>query len=1169
MDERVYQEAYTTISSENATSSQALPPALSSNLPGGYPYLLQLWLDLPTTREQRCFLENHSVLLTEYNEQILRRQRAQELEDTEQAQRNYEASILLQDAKRRGGTVEAVREAYVNLYGGFGLDLPPWLETVAQQVSKLLMLNRPDETAEMRVALLEEALEQVQGNASTSPELLATLCYELASAWIYHPHADRIQALETAIDLCEKVLRIYTLVDYPYQYAKAQHSRARAYWEYTTGKRRDNLEQAIACYHEALRVRTLAIYPLEYATTQNSLGVAYEDRVAGERRENLERAIVCYHEALRVHTLDTFPFEYARAQNNLGLGYWERVAGERRENLERAIVCFHEALRVHTLDAFPFEYARTQNNLGVAYHECLVEERRESLERAIVCYHEALRVWTLDAFPFSYAMAQQNLGNTYRERVAGKRQENFEQAIACFHEALRVWTLDAFPFYYASIQLNLGITYRMRFVGEQRENLQQAIMCFHEALRISTVEAFPRVAREVFLQLAEIEAQRANWKEAQAAYAAALQAEDLLIILGTGTLGRDAILKEGRDAAMRQGYVFHRLGQVREAAVVIEQGRARGLAEAMAFDAADPALITQEARRSRYTATRAELVAAQVDLHTLIPHDLDEHGRRHLDLERTGTYRHVKATFDALVTEIRDAHDPDDFLSTSLDATTILRAATHIGPGHTLVYLVATPWGGVAVAAHGGRGQKSSSSQFASLDLPDLTESFVNSLIETRLSSGPEQFIGGFMLAQIGEGFEHLCQEWEGETLQSKVQTLQTACRNAQQHSTMEEATHRAMTCPLFAALAYQPLTSLTREDRHLLAATFDAFFLQQELSRCLQLLSSSVLSPVMTWLQEQGTTSLTIIPCGQLASFPLTTTILADGRLVGEIFPTSVAPSARSLLRTTPLRSHRAGIATLGDPHENLGWSEAEALALTTLARRAALPAEVHLKKRATRERLLAALKSRWIVNVCCHGIFDTQDFLQSALLLAGKGRITMAEMLNHLADLRGVRLLLLSACQTALLDLQGARDEAHSLAVAMLQAGAQAVIAAQWAVDDKATYLLMVRFVQEWFPHLEQEPPVMALTRAQTWLRCVTNAELAVWYRTMPMATGFVPMTRLPEQHITRSWQRITVRGRSLRWHDDDAQVIVRLDAEKEDPFAQPYADPYYWAGFQVIGW
>ncbi|MBA2393073.1 MAG: hypothetical protein H0V70_10050, partial [Ktedonobacteraceae bacterium] len=152
-------------------------------------------------------------------------------------------------------------------------------------------------------------------------------------------------------------------------------------------------------------------------------------------------------------------------------------------------------------------------------------------------------------------------------------------------------------------------------VGKQKENLEQAISYYHEALHVFTVEAFPRESRNVHLRLAEIEAQHENWDAAQTTYKAALKAEDLLVILGTGTLGRDAILKEGGDAAIRLGYALHRLGHINDAAVAMERGRARGLAEALAFDAADPALITDEERKAHYRTARANLVQVQADLH--------------------------------------------------------------------------------------------------------------------------------------------------------------------------------------------------------------------------------------------------------------------------------------------------------------------------------------------------------------------------------------------------------------------------------------------------------------------------------------------------------------------------------------------------------------------------
>jgi CHAT domain-containing protein len=336
-------------------------------------------------------------------------------------------------------------------------------------------------------------------------------------------------------------------------------------------------------------------------------------------------------------------------------------------------------------------------------------------------------------------------------------------------------------------------------------------------------------------------------------------------------------------------------------------------------------------------------------------------------------------------------------------------------------------------------------------------------------------------------------------------------------------------------------------------------------------------LDPVLTWVRAHGGTSMTLIPCGYLAAFPLSGTLLYDGHPIEDCLPTSIAPSARSLLREVLVDSSRNGVYAIGDPQENLGWSAAEAYTFTNLAQQHSLSAAARVGKDVTREWLLSALQKGFVVDASCHGTFDRHDFLHSALHLTRGQQITMGEMLAHQADLRGLRLLLLSACQTAILDLRGARDEMHSLAVAVLQAGAQAVLASQWAVDDEATYLLMVRFAQEWLPNMQDEQPATALLRAQSWLRTVTNAELRTWGRKLPKLPADTlrandthsPLPFSPVRQTIYRWQYVAVRGRTVRYTDEDARLLIRLKAEQREPRVCPYADPYYWAGFQVIGW
>ena len=1019
--------------------------------------------------------------------------------------------------------------------------------------------------------------------AALSVFTLAAFPYEYALAqqglgqtYQLRIEGERQDNLEQAILCCHAALDICTVEAFPFEHAQTLLVLGSAYVRRVAGERRANLEQAIEYFRRAATVFTLQAFPVEFARGQHNLATAYSQRIRGEQRDNLEQAITYYSEALQVYTLDTLPEEYARVQNNLCLAYWQRIAGERRDNLEQAMACCHAGLRVWTREAHPFQYATLQNNLGAVSLVRVAGERRANLEWAMACYLEALQVWTLEAHPYQYAKAQNNLGEAYQYRLAGERRENLEQAIACYREALRIWTFNALPQDYAMAQRNLGATYQRRIEGERQHNLDRALSSHHEALRIYTLDAFPIEHRQLQLDCAETQTLREDWEAAHNAYIAARLAEDLLVALGAGAVGRDAILKEGRDAAIRDGFALTRLGRVAEAAVAIERGRASGLAEATRFNMADPERISDPERRVRYTATHQTFIAAQALLQASHATEADENSQRQIMLERTATYRNARTAFDAAIEDIRVAQDPPDFLRAPLDAVMILQATERCGPGHALVYVAATPWGGIAVAALSAHPTRSISASFAALALPALTEERVRTLIETRVAE-TEYITGGFDCAQRGNVFE-LLQLWPGTTFRERANTLHVMCVAREHPCTIDAAAQWVLALPALAPFVDHALTDLSEERTSLLASTLNYAVLQRELQRCQLELNKILLQPLFAWLHEAGVCSLTLVPCGRLAAFPLAGTLLPDGHTLGEKLPTSIAPSARALLHDGHSHGPRTGIYALGNPYptqQNLRWGEAEAFTLAELGQRLALSAGVRVQWQATRTWLLEALHIGLVVNASCHGVFDTRNFLRSRLLLAHEEEVTLSDILSEQADLRGLRLLILSACQTAILDLQGARDEVRSLAAGMLQAGAAAILASLWSVDDRATYLLMVRFALEWFPHIHTEPPAAALARAQQWLRTVTNHDLLLWQA--HLSPQPVPVNELAQDaeifadaHMAGNAGRlVAVRGRGNRFDAAQAQEVVQIGAEELAPGDCPYADPYYWAGFHITGW
>jgi len=261
--------------------------------------------------------------------------------------------------------------------------------------------------------------------------------------------------------------------------------------QFPLGSRANNIEIAIAGYETSLIVFYREDYPELWANIQNNLGTVYSNRIRGEKAENLERAIACYYQGLEVTTREAFPEEWARTQNNLGTAYSDRIRGERAENLEMAIGSYFAALEVYTRNTFPENWATTENNLATAFSNRIRGERAENIERAIASYMATLEVYTRMDFPEQWAMTQNNLANAYSHRIRGDRADNIEYAIASYMATLEVYTRMDFPEQWAMTQNNLANAYSHRITGNRAENIDRAIAHYQMVLEIYTRADFP------------------------------------------------------------------------------------------------------------------------------------------------------------------------------------------------------------------------------------------------------------------------------------------------------------------------------------------------------------------------------------------------------------------------------------------------------------------------------------------------------------------------------------------------------------------------------------------------------------------------------------------------------------------------------------------------------
>jgi CHAT domain-containing protein len=174
--------------------------------------------------------------------------------------------------------------------------------------------------------------------------------------------------------------------------------------------------------------------------------------------------------------------------------------------------------------------------------------------------------------------------------------------------------------------------------------------------------------------------------------------------------------------------------------------------------------------------------------------------------------------------------------------------------------------------------------------------------------------------------------------------------------------------------------------------------------------------------------------------------------------------------------------------------------------------------------------------------------DKQRTELLLAGQalpdGRLTAEEALRHW-NLHS-DLVTLSACQTALGKYE--RGEGFvGFAQALVLCGTRSVCLSLWKVNDTATALLMERFYQNLLGKREGLTPPMpkaaALAEAKEWLRKLSRAEALKCAASVSKGVARGPRKKPPPLEVLSS-----------------NPTTANVD--------RPYAHPYYWAAFVLIG-
>ncbi len=223
----------------------------------------------------------------------------------------------------------------------------------------------------------------------------------------------------------------------------------------------------------------------------------------------------------------------------------------------------------------------------------------------------------------------------------------------------------------------------------------------------------------------------------------------------------------------------------------------------------------------------------------------------------------------------------------------------------------------------------------------------------------------------------------------------------------------------------------------------------------------------------------LSIVPTGPLHALPFAT-LQAEGGMLPASAAVRVLPSASMLpllqqrpRPTLPMRIMAFGNPDFGGELPALPSTELEARHVAAIVGRG----QALLGREASKQALLQHAAEPSVLHIATHGQFDSLHPLQSALFLSdgrgGMAAVTASEFYGlHL----GARLVTLSACETALGAVKSG-DEVIGLYRALMYAGADAIVASLWQVDDDSTAYLMTRF----YGHLQAMPAAQALRQAQ----------------------------------------------------------------------------------------
>ncbi len=858
------------------------------------------------------------------------------------------------------------------------------------------------------------------------------------------PHGNIAINIEIAITGYYIILTIFTFEVLPEAWADTQNNLADAYRKRIRGNKADNLEMALVICKKSLKVFTYNNFSEQWANTQNHLGTIYVNRIKEERGENLELAIASYNKSLKVYTYENFPYEWARSKNNLATVYMTRIKGEKAENLELALLSLQEALKVYTYENFPYDWAVAQNNLGLVYEQRIRGQKADNLELAITTYQESLKVFKLDIFPERWANTQNNLSLAYQIRIKEKKEKNLKLAIWALQESLKVYTYENFPYEWARSENNLGNAYMECYHNGIDNNLKLAIIAHEESLKVYNRNSFPYEWAGVqnnlgwaYSQIIE-EDKPKNLEIAISAYQKALQIRTM-----------EAFPQECLDTARNLANLHYNEKKWQ------------------------PAIETYHTAIEALENTRLEALNPQ---------------------SRQEVLSNAIDVFHRIVQAYLNLNQPE-------------KALEYIerSKGRNLVELMT---------------QKGLNPQNVSQEtiekLAELKQKVVNEQIRLQHQSINQNLMLSDNLMPYVQDHSYL-KEYQQELdtfIAEKITPYDPTFSLTQKVQSIPFEDIKSLTddsnCLLQWYITGENILAFivsademvkvwqsSKDDRNQLIDTLNKYLQlyyskegkkewMTQLPDLLQTFVDTLHINDIVSLIPETCQRLIIIPHWFLHILPIHALPINNNYILQDKYDIQYAPSCQ-LLKITKQRplNQLTNFFALQNPTKDLIFTDLEVNIISTLFNQK----EIIAKDKATKNTVTTHLKASesHCYHFSCHGSFNPNNPLESALLLANKDELTLGEIFE--LDLKKSRLVVLSACETGLIDLNSISDEYIGLPAGFLFAGSSSVVSSLWTVSDLSTSLLMMKFYEIILDKTQNISIPVALKMAQNWLRNLTS--------------------------------------------------------------------------------